>query len=276
MPNKNVIEGPMSARGRTLEPRSAGSRYRPSGHSDAKQQQTAKWQLTHTHTHMHVHTLMHSHTHAHAHTHSQVHTLVHVCAVTPARTHSHAHSHTCTHTCIHTDMHTHTPSHVHTLTRAHTLTHARKHVCTHPHTRMHTHTITHTHAHTAHSLCSHVGQPPSSPWPGTRLWTITCALRRPPCPPRLPLAHPSTRHLCCRGPGTGQAACQELSPMSNFALRKPPTPDTTLTLSGIFSGALHGTSSRGQAQRATGPPEAGACVAKRVSTGLRGRGVYMR
>lgn len=276
MPNKNVIEGPMSARGRTLEPRSAGSRYRPSGHSDAKQQQTAKWQLTHTHTPMHVHTLMHSHTCTCTHALTGAHTCACVCS------HTRTHTLTCTFTHMHSHVHPHRYAHAHTLTRTytHTCTHPHTctdtHVCTHPHTRMHTHTITHTHAHTAHSLCSHVGQPPSSPWPGTRLWTITCALRRPPRPPRLPLAHPSTRHLCCRGPGTGQAACQELSPMSNFALRKPPTPDTTLTLSGIFSGALHGTSSRGQAQRATGPPEAGACVARRVSTGLRGRGVYMR
>lgn len=134
MPNKNVIEGPMSARGRTLEPRSAGSRYRPSGHSDAKQQQTAKWQLTHAHTHACAHT--HALTHTCTYALTGAHTCACVCTVTPARTHSHAHSHTCTHTCIHTDMHTHTPSHVHTLTRAHTLTHA----CIHTQSHIHMHT----------------------------------------------------------------------------------------------------------------------------------------
>lgn len=231
-----------------------------------------------SHTRTHTCMCTHSCTHTHMHMHTRTHRCTHLCMC--VHSHTRTHTLTCTFTHMHSHVHPHRYAHAHTLTRTytHTCTHPHTctdtHVCTHPHTRMHTHTITH--AHTAHSLCSHVGQPPSSPWPGTRLWTITCALRRPPCPPRLPLAHPSTRHLCCRGPGTGQAACQELSPMSNFALRKPPTPDTTLTLSGIFSGALHGTSSRGQAQRATGPPEAGACVARRVSTGLRGCGVYMR
>lgn len=147
-----------------------------------------------------------------------------------------AHAHTCMHTqCTLTLAHEH----------AHTCTHSHVCTCTHACARA----LTHTRTHSSLSLlpCWPAGKQPVArhPFVDNRVRSEQGCLS-----PACPLC-------CCRHPRAQGGLLSQESPPHQTSLCRSHPPDTALTLSGIFSRALHGTKSRGQRRGPQGPQRPG-------------------